>query len=549
MTNSTKQAIKSVANTSTVSALGHKTMTIFEDEASSGSSSGEFVPKLLEKIIESKPNNKLEKLEKTSSKRNTPMAKKTVMSIEENILEEENEYENPYETDESYQNVSQIKIDADTTTLNNTSLNQSNISDLTPKDKEEKKPINKVVKKFLKREKNSSENIPENLVENLPKQSRREPSENASFSSPRQSKHDEQNRKSKRKAHKRNASLDVAGKKQQQEEYFDLYKTQNASLLYIKQKYKMYLDWLAENSSVENLMNNGNERGSRKRNSNDPQLNWYQYERTHINSNNKNYFKYLESLKNSNNYAQQPLGAKLVSHSSFGHVSTNLMGKNLSNRPITNLSSLNSDYMPQLGDTHEDIYSLSNKSKGVKFDKTNANPFNPKANGNFENRNNLSRKKTMSPTTGHSNDIFYPAITSFLSQLNTSHSSNNSTPLAMFSLQTHPKKPILKSSQSSEYSNSILNQRRGSVLSIGSDQSSGKSSIQSLSNNNTTNGSNSNNKNKASNKKENLKPQINVVENLNLFTDRIGVVKLPPIARCSEDFYAVLHAMEKDRLV
>jgi hypothetical protein len=78
------------------------------------------VPKLLEKIIESKPTNKLEKLEKTSSKRNTPMAKKTAMSIEENILEEENESENPYESpDESYQNVSQIKIDADTTTPNN----------------------------------------------------------------------------------------------------------------------------------------------------------------------------------------------------------------------------------------------------------------------------------------------------------------------------------------------------------------------------------------------------------------------------------------------
>jgi len=271
MTNSTQQAIKSVVNTSTVSALGHKTMTISEDEASPGSGGGgEFVPKLLEKIIESKPTNKLEKLEKTSSKRNTPMAKKTAMSIEENILEEENESENPYESpDESYQNVSQIKIDADTTTPNNTSLNQSNISDLTPKDKEEKKTINKVVKKFLKREKNSSENVPENL----PKQT-----ENASLSSPRQLKQDEQNRKSKRKAHKRNSSLDVAGKQQQQhqEEYFDLYKTQNASLLYIKQKYKMYLDWLAENSSVENLLNNGSERGSRKRNSNDPQLNWYQ---------------------------------------------------------------------------------------------------------------------------------------------------------------------------------------------------------------------------------------------------------------------------------
>ena len=53
MTNSTKQAIKTVSNASSISALGHKTLSISEVEASPGST--EYVPKLLEKIIESKP--------------------------------------------------------------------------------------------------------------------------------------------------------------------------------------------------------------------------------------------------------------------------------------------------------------------------------------------------------------------------------------------------------------------------------------------------------------------------------------------------------------
>lgn len=532
MTNSTKQAIKTVSNASSISALGHKTLSISEVEASPGST--EYVPKLLEKIIESKPNNKLEK---NSSKRNTPMTKMPVIAIEENILEEEDETVNPYETDDSYQNTSQLRTEYDTTTLNSTNLNQSNlnVSDITPK--EEKKIVHKHVKKHSKKGKQTDkkfEDVTETLTKSLEQQDDRE-SEKKVLASP-----EEKTKKFKRKTHQRNASLDSEN---QRDANFDLYKTQNASLLYIKQKYKMYLDWLAEHSSIENLLNQGNEKGSRKRNPNYTQLNWYQYERTHINSNNRNYFKYLENSKNSNNLMSG--GPKPVSHSSFGHVSKNVNEKNASYRPITNLSTLNSDYMPLLVNSHEDTYSLSNKSKGVKFDKTHLNSLNPKTSGNFDIRHN----KPSTPTTNHSNEIFYPAISSFLSQLNNSHSSNNSTPLAMFSLQNHPKKPILKSSQSSDYSNSVLNQRRGSVLSNDSDQSSGKSSIQSLSNNNTANAKNNSNKSKNSNKKDNFKSQINTGESVSLFNDRIGAVKLPPIARCSEDFYAVLHAMEKDRLV
>ena len=172
MTNSTKQAIKAVSNASSISALGHKTLSIFEVEGST-----EYVPKLLEKIIESKPNNKLEKIEKNSSKRNTPMTKMAVISIEENILEEEDETDNPYETDDSYQNTSQLRTECDTTTLNSTNLNQSNlnVSDITPK--EEKKIAHKHVKKQSKNGKQTSKtfgDVTETLAKSLEQQDDRE---------------------------------------------------------------------------------------------------------------------------------------------------------------------------------------------------------------------------------------------------------------------------------------------------------------------------------------------------------------------------------------
>ena len=537
MTNSTKQAIRTVSNTSSVSALGHKTLTITE-------STNDFVPKLLEKIIDANPK-KQEAIEKnvssSQSKRNTPLAKKNVISIEENILEEENENQSDY--NDSYQNMSQTyqtKSDAELATQNSLA-SQSNANDL--KKNNLPKTVKKASKKLLKQDKTSLEDVVDAFMNK---------SKHEANKSPRQPKKEESTGKTRqRKYPSKHSDIDI-----HTEENFDLYKTQNASLLYIKQKYKMYLDWLAENSSIENLLNHANERGSKKHS--DPQLNWYQYEKTHINSNNKNYSKYLESL-NSSRHHRATDGPTLVSHSSFSHhICKNQNGNTLTkNRPITNLSTVNSDYMiPHLVDKSED--SLGKSNKGVKFDKVNnkeSNYFNTKFNSHAKIENRMNGES--SPTNNNANEIFYPAITSFLSQLNNSHSSNNSTPLAMsFSLQTQPKKPILKSYQSSEYSNSLFNQRRGSVLSIGSDQSSGKSSIQSLSNNNNNNNNATSSKSKSNNKKETVKiiqlqhqQQSDLVEHLNVFNQRIGNVKLPPIVRCSEDFYAVLHAMEKDRLV
>lgn len=242
---------------------------------------------------------------------------------------------------------------------------------------------------------------------------------------------------------------------------FDLYKTSNASLIYIKKKYKMYLDWLAENSSVDpnGLLSNPQKISPMSnRHQSEPQLNWYNYEKTLISSNNKSYFKYIESLN------RDP--SKL---SSFGQKT-----------PRTTIKSL--DF------------------KNVKFD-------------------------------GQPN-LYPPSINKFLSQLSHTTSNNSTPPLAMF-----PKKPILKLSSYSDEQT-----RRGSVQSIGSDQfslsSSGKwSSVHSMRNLNSLSKKQNNNNNQRLN-----------LENLNKLEERVGQVKLPPIARCSEDFYAVLHGMEKDRL-
>ena len=251
--------------------------------------------------------------------------------------------------------------------------------------------------------------------------------------------------------------------------------------------------------------------------------------------------------------------SKQISQSSFGHPSkkmsflnTNNNGKLLNNRASTNMSSVEVDYvkakslnksnLEKFAYSNEESYALNKNmqgSKGVKFDKVNTNASSTLTNNPFDGQSNKANSMATSQSAA---DMFYPAISNFFSQLNNSNSSNNSTPLAMYptSQQSHPKKPILKSSQSSDYSSS-MNQRRGSVLSIGSNQSS-KSSTHSGSNNNKTSGGVGKNA-QMSNTSSNL------ADNLNKLNERIGTVKLPPIARCSEDFYAVLHGMEKDRLV
>ena len=294
MTNSTKQAIRTVSN-NTMSALGHKTLVITESESSNTTEQTEFVPKLLEQIMESKPK-KQDKFAGTSSsmttssapqqhKRNTPLAKMSSLSIEEDILEE-NENTNEEESmpsvkqQSSTQNQAASPLQAKTEPLPPPPLAESSQKQQASDTAAENKPLAplKTKKAAKPKEKPKNIEITEEKVDEKPK--------------------------SKRKAPKTPTSAppdDIA-------EHFDLYKTQNPSLLYIKQKYKMYLDWLAENSSIENLLSASSTssgpstNGNNGRKNGEPQLNWYHYEKSLISSNNKNYFKYLENISHNFNH-------------------------------------------------------------------------------------------------------------------------------------------------------------------------------------------------------------------------------------------------------
>lgn len=196
---------------------------------------------------------------------------------------------------------------------------------------------------------------------------------------------------------------------------FDLYK-QDGSLVYIKQKYKMYLDWLNENSKTSKQ-----KRGQK-------QLTWYNYEKKFHNN---EYLKYLKSAPKEE-YKENRQNVKDISR--FG--STNSL--NLSGETSLFLSVPNEI---------EAIECKRPRHKEVKFE-----PSNNLVSGSFNS-----------------------------------------------SISAGSLKPILKSTQPSEYQNPYLNNR----LSANS--------------------------------------QKRVPQNK---------VKFPPIlAKCSEDFYAVLNELESEKFV
>lgn len=87
------------------------------------------------------------------------------------------------------------------------------------------------------------------------------------------------------------SSTNITGDSLDSNNEFDLYK-QDGSLVYIKQKYKMYLDWLTENSKSSKP-----KRGQK-------QLNWYSYEK-HFHKN--EYLRYLKSASIEEDKEKRPI--------------------------------------------------------------------------------------------------------------------------------------------------------------------------------------------------------------------------------------------------
>jgi hypothetical protein len=319
----------------------------------------------------------------------------------------------------------------------------------------------------------------------------------------------------------------------------DLYKT-SPSLVDIKQKYKMYLDWLNGNNTAAKQAQSSNFEDDFKTHH---QLNWYNYEKS-LSRN-----RLITQTTSSFGYAKNPpvLSSKFVNRASTNMSSINQLPNPYNvrlQRPL-NEKKLDKSYFNSLSDStngvnsasinsfspSEDVYgnSMTNKKSQAKLP-TSINQITILSKGvKFDHVAQSLTNRGLSLKQVDQNDLYYPqssnglSINNLLSQLNNSgsSSSNNSTPLLGLS---HPIKPILKSSQNDYH------MRRESVISVGSNPSSDKS---------VDSGN-------LHQQQQQHQHSQNVRVNANLST-----FKLPPITnvRCSDDFYAVLNEMQRERLV
>lgn len=128
---------------------------------------------------------------------------------------------------------------------------------------------------------------------------------------------------------------------------FDLYK-QDGSLTYIKQKYKMYLDWLNENSKKSKSSKRGQK-----------QLSWYTYEK-HFHKN--DYLKYLKT-------------ASLNKEEKFEHRLSDpqLKINNFSSTSCLNLQAGTASFISSTSEPGPLITTerKDSKAKGVKFESVN----------------------------------------------------------------------------------------------------------------------------------------------------------------------------------
>lgn len=173
------------------------------------------------------------------------------------------------------------------------------------------------------------------------------------------------------------SSTNVTGDSSDSNNDFDLYK-QDGSLVYIKQKYKMYLDWLNENSKT-----NKQKRGNK-------QLNWYSYEKKF----HKN--EYLKYLKNASVDEEKEKKTTCNSRPRFG--STNSL----------NLSGETGSFIATRTEI-EPIGFKESKPKGVKFE-----TFNNFASGSFNSSISAGSLKPILKTS-QTNDSQNPYIKNRLS--------------------------------------------------------------------------------------------------------------------------------------
>ncbi len=322
----------------------------------------------------------------------------------------------------------------------------------------------------------------------------------------------------------------------------DLYRS-SPTLFYIKEKYKMYLDWLNENGANKEI-NSLHSKSSAPDTQMPIQLNWYNYEKI-VYLNEASGLDYLKYIQNENiptqvpvsvvanntevNHKKEPIQPQtrhVSSSMSFNKVKTNSKSKARasSQQGIVSPNRVNDPLIKPVATikTAESIII------------SNLNNNNVKTNTSLDLKNILNKLSNTKNVFETSNSG--QTIESKLSKgvkFDQSMNCSQQTIVTSAAINpTHSLKPILKSSTNNNYANE-------NYININSCSQSQPNSIRRVSlislNTNIKSDKNINNNINASNN--------------NSASKNSSHLKLPPIVNCSEDFYAVLHDLEKDNLI
>ncbi len=292
------------------------------------------------------------------------------------------------------------------------------------------------------------------------------------------------------------------------EDYYDLYNTA-PTILYLKQKYKMYLDWLSQNCA-QNTTN----------------LNWYNYEIS-LNSNEKEYLKKCLENLNSNNqnsnkekyrtFSKPPV---VVTQSTFTQSNTNkknsptnmsLPNLNNSTKFTNSQSPDSSSYSPTLQINNlkklPQIINTTSTSttKGVKFEVRGGDGGAPVQSSNHVPNSYVNNNNHINKSRDYAN-LSPQLMKPILKQQNINCMSGAAQPIADSNLVSMHRKSSFGSTGSSQYSSNMNN-------------------LTAAAHNNILNNS--------------IRASTSTITSL-------SSVKLPPIARCSDDFYAVLNDLGKE---
>jgi hypothetical protein len=351
----------------------------------------------------------------------------------------------------------------------------------------------------------------------------------------------------------------------------NLYKT-SPTIAFIKQKYKMYLEWLNENNKKEVLNKNASSINPNGKALNINQLTWYSYERSlRSQHNNHNSHSHSHSHPNKmNSNSSKKVTIEISSESkNVNNIrlnTHNLNNNNNNNNKIPNLkinninaaslstmstSGISSSVLSSTSSIENNLN--SSFSKNVKFHQG------ENINKNKKQKNKTSyltlKKINQSNTSlNNTNNVNTNNLTT--PSKNIPNYSNNSTPMLSMTSQPTAIKPILKSTNLSNsmndyyYNSSSLlqgsiNNNGGQMVRRDSVQSSSESNNDMTSNNSFTNISLLRKLNTGSvNGSLSSMSKTNGVNGSGVGGGGL-IITLPPIARGSNDFNAVMQDLKK----